>query len=228
MTPVGGTQRAFPFAVHEARKAGDFLVAQANREAVAWVNGWPAWPSPGLVVHGPPGCGKSHLAAVWAARSGACVIAAAALAEEGPAALAENVRFAAVDDVAAGTDEAALFHLYNAVFSRQGGLLLTAASAPAELVFALPDLRSRINALPAVEISEPDDSLLAGVLMKLFADRQIAAPAGVVDYLAVRIERSFSAARDIVAAIDRTAWEQGRAVTVPLVRDIVRGHAACG
>lgn len=224
MTGGAGAQSALPFPVGGATGASDFLVGAANRAAAAWIDRWPAWPAPGLAVHGPPGCGKSHLLAIWARRSGARRTAAAEVGAAPPERFT-GARAVAVDDVdaalEAGGHERALLRLYNAVAARRGALLLAAARPPARWPVALADLRSRVRALPAVAIGKPDDALLAAVLVKLFADRRAIVEPALIDYLVGRIERSFAAARRIVARADRAAWEQGRAITIPLVRTLL-------
>ncbi len=214
---MSGAQGALAFDSRDAREAGDFHVTGANREAAAWIDRWPDWPSPGLVVYGPSGCGKSHLLAIWAHRSGARSIAARNLRGLPPAA----TRAAAVDDVDSGIDERALLHLYNVVAAQRGSVLLSAVRAPARWPLALADLRSRVAALPAVAIDEPDDDLLAAVLVKLFADRQTIVEPALIDYLVARIERSFAAARRVVALLDRAAYERRRALTIPFVRKLL-------
>lgn len=198
----------------------DFLVADCNREAVAWLDRWPDWPAPALVVHGPAGCGKSHLAQVFRARAGALALAAGDLA----AAIAGEARACLVEDaeslLAEGL-ERPLLHLYNSLRDRAGHLLLTARQAPSRWGIELPDLRSRLMAAPAVAIGAPDDSLLAAVLVKLFADRQLKVDAEVVPFLAARIDRSFEAARRWVAEIDGAALAERRNITVPFVRRIL-------
>ena len=198
----------------------DFLVAPANAEAVAWLDRWPDWPAPALVLTGPAGSGKTHLAQVFAARSGAVVLlpenlAAARLPElvgRAPAAIVEE---------AAHAPEAALFHLYNLLAERGGHLLLPAREPPARWGIALADLRSRLLAAPVAALQPPDDILLAAILVKLFADRQLAVGAEVLAYLVPRLERSFDAAARIVAALDRAALAAHRPVTVPLAREVL-------
>ena len=207
----------------------DFLVAACNRDAVAWLDRWPDWPAGGLAIVGPAGCGKSHLASVWRATSGAPLLAPADLDRGEPAALLAGATACVIDDadraIAGGARERALLHLYNHLREARGQLLLTGRTPPARWPIALPDLASRLAAVPAVGVGMPDEALLAAVLVKLFADRQLRVGQDVVMFLVPRLERSFEAARQIVAAIDRAALAGGRAVTVPLVREVLAGAA---
>jgi len=180
----------------------DFMVAASNQEAVAWLDRWPDWPGRGLVLSGPPGCGKSHLAAVWRARSGAPVAAPDALPAEADLGVLPHVVIERADTL---PDETALFHLYNGIAAAGGSLLLVARRPVRDWPLTLPDLASRLRALPRAAIAEPDDALLAAVVVKLFADRQIAVADAVVSYMVTRMERSFEAARRAVAAIDEEA-----------------------
>jgi len=197
----------------------DFLVAPGNETALAWLDRWPDWSNGALVLHGPAGCGKTHLGQIWAARSAATLITPAALRVDRVDALAQGNLV--LDDAALGLDEAALFHLINLMRERGHSLLLLSQQAPAAWGVALPDLASRLKAMPAVGIAEPDDALLSAVLVKLFADRQLIVGQGVIAYLLPRIERSFHAARHWVAQLDAAALAEQRAVTVALVRKLL-------
>ncbi len=201
----------------------DFLVAASNAAAMDWLDRWPAWPAPALVVHGPAGCGKTHLAHVFAARAEAPVIAAAALTVAAPPRLLAEARAVVVEDADRGVDEVALFHLYNLAKEHGAHLLLTARAPTAHWSTALPDLRSRLRSVPHVAIQPPDDALLAGLLIKLFADRQLRVAQEVVAYLLPRLERSFDAVRRLVAALDAAALAERREITVPLARRVLEG-----
>ena len=204
----------------------DFLVADGNRDAVAWLDRWPNWPGSALVLHGATGCGKTHLAHVWRAASGATLTTGPALAAADPPGLLAGVRAVAVDDadrLSGAVAEETLLHLINLVAESGCFLLLTGASAPARWPFALPDLTSRLRAMPAVAVGAPDDALLSAVLVKLFADRQLAASAEVVAYVVPRMERSFAAARRLVGALDAASLSRRQAVTVPLARAVLEG-----
>ena len=196
----------------------DFLVADCNRAAVGFIDPWPDWPAPALVVFGPPGCGKTHLAAVFRAASGAGLVDPGRLDVEDPPTLLGGAAAAVIDGLAAGFPEAALLHLYNVLRDRGGHLLITAETAPGRWPVALPDLRSRLLAAPAVAVSAPDDALIAAMLVKLFADRQISLSEDVVRYVLPRLERSFDAVRAFVTELDRAALSDRRRVTVPLAR----------
>jgi chromosomal replication initiation ATPase DnaA len=221
-------QLPLPLGHRPALGREDFLVATGNAAAVAWLDRWPDWPGPALALYGPSGCGKSHLAQVWRARSGARLVRPARLAEADPPALLDGARACVIDpdqprDEAwpAALDARALLHLYNCLAELGGHLLLLAEHPPARWRIMLPDLRSRLRAAPAVAIGEPDDDLIAAVLVKLFADRQLAVGAEVIGYLQTHMERSFDTARRVVAALDAATLAARRRVTIPLAREIL-------
>ena len=193
----------------------DFLVGPANAEAVGWIDRYPEWPSYGLAIVGPAGCGKSHLAQVFASRAGAISLASTAFAADSVSPGAAYV----IED--AGTDERRLLHFLNAVREHDAHVLLTAREAPARWGTALPDLASRLAALPVVRISAPDDAMREAVLVKLFADRQLDVAPDVIAYLLRHMDRSFEAIRRLVARADAESLAHGRAVTVPLVKDLL-------
>jgi chromosomal replication initiation ATPase DnaA len=198
----------------------DFLSGPSNAAALALVEAWPDWPHRAVVLVGPEGSGKSHLAAIWARVAGARLIAARALEEASlPSALATGALV--VEDVAAGAlDERALFHLLNLAREQDAFVLLTARAAP--VTFAIRDLASRLKALPLVAMAPPDDALLRAVLVKLFTDRQLAVDEGLIGYLARRIERSFAAARAVVARLDAEAMRHKRPLTRAFAAEILR------
>ena len=205
-----------------ALSAGDFLVAPCNAEAHAWLTHWPDWPGPASVIYGPPGSGKTHLAHLFAAVSGAAILAAPALGVLDPPRLLAAAPALVLDDCdGGGLDETAAFHLINLAKETGRLLLLTGREAPSRWVVRLADLRSRLTAMPAMAIGAPDDAVLAAVLVKLFADRQLRVGEDVVSYLLGRMERSFAAARTLVARLDRAALAERRAVTVPLARAVL-------
>ena len=214
-------QLAFELAHRPALGHEDFLVAPGNAHAVAWFDRWPHWSSHALALHGPAGCGKSHLAHVWQATTGAPILEARALTAAEVPRLVRAAESLIVEDAADGVDEEALLHLYNVIAERQGFLLLTGRQPPARWNVALPDLRSRLKTMPAVAIHPPDDTLITAVLVKMFADRQLTPEPEVVSYLVGRMERSFEAARAAVAALDRAALARRSKITVPLAREML-------
>lgn len=198
----------------------DLVVSGANRDAADLIEAWPDWPSPVVVLAGPPGSGKSHLASIWRERSGAFEmqpgrIDIGSLPDEEPVTvLIENAD-------AADLDEDGLFHLINAARASSGSVLLTARRFAANWGAHLPDLVSRLKAATTVEIHEPDDLLLAGVITKLFADRQVEVDASVVQYLVRRIERSLSTAIRVVDRLDRMALELKAPITRALAAQAI-------
>jgi chromosomal replication initiation ATPase DnaA len=208
-------QQALDLPVEPRYGRADFLVSDSNRAAFEWVERWPDWPTHALVLYGPPGSGKTHLAQLWRERAGATLIAGDALTrpdEPSGAVALDNAERAA---------ERPLLHLYNLCREQKRGLLLTMAAPPAALPIALADLASRLRSLPAAGIAPPDDELLAAVLLKHFADRGIKVAPGLVAYLVPRIERSFAGAASLAAALDRRALAAGKPVTVKLARTML-------
>lgn len=206
-----------------AQGAEDFLVSGCNEAAVLAIDRWPDWPHTAMAVTGPPGSGKSHLVNVWQARSGAIVLRAAELREDSASRLG-GYRAFAIEDIDRGiADEQALFHILNMATEQRLSVLLTSRQAPGELAIALPDLRSRLRAAPLISIARPDEALLRALLVKLFADRQLAVEPHVVSYLALRIERSTEAAQRAVAEADRLALASRRRVTRAVVAEVLAG-----
>lgn len=201
----------------------DFVVAGGNREALAWIDRWPDWPAPALALSGPTGCGKTHLARIWAARAGAVVVDGTALEGKSVADLSDMAAAspAIVVEGAERAPERALFHLYNLLRERGGHLLLTSDLPPAHWSIALPDLASRLRAAPAVAVAPPDDELLGSIILKQLGDRQLHAGAGVVQYLVSHMERSAEAARRVVAALDRRGLVEQREIDRRLAADVL-------
>ena len=213
-------QLALALAHEESFAREDFLAGASNADALKLIERWPDWPDRALALVGPEGAGKSHLAAIWAERSGARRVSARALGETNPVvALATGALV--VEDASARLDQRALFHLLNLVREEEAFLLLTAQSQPAAWNIALPDLASRLRAVPHVAVSAPDDALLRAILLKLFADRQLAVDESLIGYLVTRIERSFAAARSVVATLDGEALRRKRPVTRALAAELL-------
>lgn len=225
----GARQFPLPFDHRSSLGGEDFLLAPCNSEAVAWIDRWPDWPGPALVIAGARAAGKTHLASVFAARSGGQVITSTDLIETPPAELAAGGALILDDaeEIAGSIDaEQGLFHLLNYLAASpleegRGRLLMTATQPPARWGVGLRDLASRLNVAPVAVIGAPDDALIGALLVKLFADRQLRPSAEVIPYLVARMERSFDAARALVAALDARALAEGRAVSIALARAVM-------
>jgi chromosomal replication initiation ATPase DnaA len=217
------SQLPFDLPPRSALGGGDFVEAPSNAAALALILAWPDWPEPGraLAIHGPSGCGKTHLGHIL--RERAVAAGRAVLHLDAPATLPDLPDRPVVILDQPRLEEVDFFHLLNRLRGEDGDLLLLAREAPARWPVRLPDLASRLKALPTVEVAPPDDALLGAVLAKHFADRQIAVAPEVVDYLLRQMERSFAAAAELAARLDRAALAEGRAITVPLARRVLGG-----
>jgi len=194
----------------------DFVEGPSNALAAATIDAWPAWHGGALALVGPEGAGKTHLALAWADRAGATV-----LERQAPDLSAADGRPVLIEDVDRGAPDEALFHLINMAARAGGGLLLTARTPPTAWKADLPDLRSRLNALPVAVIADPCDVVLEAVLRKLFRERSIRPKDEVYPYLLRRMERSVPQAREIVRRLDEAADEAGRPISRALARQIL-------
>jgi chromosomal replication initiation ATPase DnaA len=215
-------QLAFVLPHAESLTRDNFLEGPANTAGLALIDAWPEWPSRTVLLAGPEGSGKSHLAAIWAEAAGARSTTAHALtAANVPAALATGALV--VEDLKpADLDERALFHLLNLAREDQAYVLITTRVPPASFEIELRDLRSRLRAIPVVSLQEPDDQLFRALIVKFCADRQLAVDETVVGYLVTRIERSYAAVRQAVELLDREALSLGRPVTRALAVEVLR------
>ena len=200
----------------------DFLMSDCNAAALGWIERWPDWPGHALVLFGPEGCGKSHLAHLWCEPAGARLVSGGELTEWEPRSISPGI---AVDD-ADRASEIALLHLFNSCAEAGAGLLVVARNAPSAWPIALPDLASRLRAAPAIGVAPPDDPLLAAVLVKHFADRQLRVMPTVITYLVRRMERSFAAAAALSARLDQLALAEGRPIGLALARRALAEFAA--
>jgi chromosomal replication initiation ATPase DnaA len=204
----------------------DFLSGPSNAAALKLVDRWPDWPNRIMALVGPEGSGKSHLASIWAAEAGARSISARSLSRiDLPAAFATGALV--VEDLAqADLDERALFHLLNLASEEGAYVLTTARTLPAAFMWEVPDLASRLRAVPVVSVAPPDDTLLRALIVKLGADRQLVMDEALVSYLTNRIERSFAAAREALLRLDEESLRLQRPVTKSLAAELFRPSAA--
>lgn len=214
---AGQGQLVLPLELPAALTRDHFLTGPGNARAVAFIDSWPDWHQPAAALHGPSAAGKSHLAAIWARMANAPVLSASALERDipdGPL---------VVEDVSADTPQPPLF----ALLERASPLLLTAPHAPAawpeQFGFTLPDLVSRCRALLGFALGAPDEALLMGLAVKLFADRQVTVPESVVSHMIRSLERSPAAIRDFVASADARALEEKRPINLSLIKELLAG-----
>ena len=214
--------------VHRAEYGRDsYVVGASNRAALALIERWPDWPQDIVLLSGPEGAGKTHLAHIWAERSGAEFVLLQDRSGAGKATFLRR-KAAVVEDIDRATGaEQALFHLINSAREAGASLLLTSRYPAGSWPVGLPDLRSRLRLAAPATLAAPDDALLRQVVVKLFADRQLIVDKSVVDFLLPRIERSFAAAAHIVAELDHEALASSRAITRPMAAQVLdRVHAA--
>lgn len=199
----------------------DFLVTGSNSAAVTLVDEWPQWPAHAAILVGPKGSGKSHLSYVWQQASKAATIPLIKLKTDAVASLMTSNALVLEDARPGEFDQTALFHALNHARQRKGHILLTSELEPKAWNVTLPDLASRLAALPMINILAPDDALLRGVLVKLFADRQIIVDEALIGFVLARMPRAFEAAQILVAEVDRQALTAKSEITRPFVSKIM-------
>jgi len=202
--------------------AEDFFISASNEHAYDLIEAWPDWPKRALVLTGPSGSGKTHLASIWKGRSGAHIVASADVGAGSVPELAAHSAIVIEDMPGPALDETALFHFLNLAGEREVALLITSALTPAAWTVTLPDLGSRLRALPVVDLKAPDEALLRAVLVKLFADRQLNVDEAVVTYILARMERSIASARLLVEQLDRRALAEKASITRPFSARVMR------
>ncbi len=205
----------------------DFFVAPCNIEAVEMIDQWPNWPHFAICIYGGEGCGKSHLANVFANNISAydnypyripCV-QAKDIKLDTPHKLFSQHRCLIVENLNRKINYEAMFHLYNLYRNEGGFILFTAETAPARMNIPLPDLQSRLNIMPSIEIKEPDDELLSCLLVKLFSDRQIFITPEQINFMVTNMQRSFAYARKLTAETDRISLARKRAVSISIIKE---------
>ncbi|MGB3502171.1 MAG: DnaA regulatory inactivator HdaA [Mesorhizobium sp.] len=220
MTDARSSQLPLDLGRNSGQSRDELVMALANRAAIDLIDRWPGWPAPVVVLAGPAGSGKSHIARVWADVSGA-VEADASNIDQSLFGRAASGTPLLIDGVGQGVDETGLFHLINAVRQGGGQLLLTSRLFPAAWGVSLQDLQSRLRAATIVEIAEPDDFLLSAVMTKLFSDRQVKVEPHVIGYIANRIERSLSTAMSVVDRLDAAALARGARISRALAAEVI-------
>jgi len=188
----------------------DFIVAPCNIAAVRWMDRYPNWGGHALLIYGPKGCGKTHLAHTFSdvhldGKTLSDVV------------LPETPRVV-VEDIDCVADEKVLFHLFNWTKEQGIGLLMTARKVPE---FELPDLSSRIMMCQKVAILPPDDDLILAVLTKAFAERRVMVEQSVLEYAARYTERTFEAIQSLIDGADKLSLSQNRRITIPIVKQVL-------
>ncbi|HUW72636.1 MAG TPA: DnaA/Hda family protein [Methyloceanibacter sp.] len=222
------SQLAFDLPHRAALGAENFLVSDCNMAAVKLIDDWPEWPAPVQLLIGPAASGKTHLVRVWQVRSGAVALDPAHLGIAFLDRLVSGSTIVVEDADRAGYDEHTLFHLLNLAREKHFFVLLTSRVAPNRWDISLPDLASRLSAVPVTEIGAPDEALLRTVMLKHFADRQLDIDPKVLEFLALRIDRSLEAAAAAVEAVDRAALSSGRKISRQLVAEALQATASAG
>jgi chromosomal replication initiation ATPase DnaA len=188
-------QIALPLDWPVADKDEDFLVSAANKAAFDHFKRWSLWPVMATILTGPRKSGRSLLGRIFVRKTGGRLF-----------------------DDAESHDEETLFHAWNDAQERRRPLLFIADAPPPAWAVRLPDLKSRLTATPHVAIGEPDDALLGDLILKLLADRGLAAPPELAEFLTPRIERSYVAVQQVVDILDRAMLSRHRRMTVPMAR----------
>ena len=217
-------QLAFNLPNKPALGRKNFIISNSNRDAVTWIDSWPNWPVAcnGLNVFGPKSSGKSHLGAVWQSRSKAVSLNNPIVDIMKVPEILRNKKNVIIDGFDESWPGVPILHLYNLIKEREGFLIIISSKPVAQLGVLPADLSSRLSTLPVVEIKQPDDELIKQVMQKLFEDRQVIVPSEVLDYLVIRMERSFEEAFKLVARLDAVALSENNSITVALASRVLR------
>jgi chromosomal replication initiation ATPase DnaA len=215
---MSSSQLIFEIPLRASYKAEDFIISDSNQEAFNYTTAWPNWIDFGLFIFGPKACGKTHLATIWAHKSGAKFIHAMDLPKfEG------NPLYLVVEDIQNLTAEGCekLFHLYNTLHQKKGNLMVTADRPLSELNLPLKDLESRLSRLVSIQINQPDEELMRLYIMKLFSDLQVIVSSNEVNYLAVHLNRDFIDVFKVVRLLNTKSIEQKRKITIPFIKSVL-------
>lgn len=207
----------------------DFLVTTCNENAYKAIKIWPQWQHFSLSIYGPQSCGKTHLAHIWineiqkslSRPTQIPIMQAQSINMKNVNKIANEYQYLVVDGLDASINEEAFFHLYNFYNIPEKYILFISELPPSKLALKLPDLRSRLNIIPCVEIYQPDDEMLIALIAKLFNDRQIIISQEILDYIISRTERSFDYVSRLIEEIDDISWTYGRAVSIPIVKEAI-------
>lgn len=214
-------QLTLPLELPPAFDTKDFVVSSSNEDAYRWLMRWPNWPNRLLSLYGDEGCGKTHLSHIWQFNTKARYLKGQDFDTTNVETLFEAPFLFVLDDAHLIEKEEKLFHFYNHLIQSKGALLLLSRTPPARWETQLPDLRSRLNAIPAIKIHSPDETLLLQVIQKLFNDAQIHVEETAIRFLLKHMERSFESARQWVETLNNQALIQKRGVTIPLIREVL-------
>jgi chromosomal replication initiation ATPase DnaA len=214
-------QLILPFGIPPTFKAQDFIVSNANEEAYRWLMRWPDWAGICLAIYGERGSGKTHLSHMWHAQTQAKRLKGEEFNKIDLGSLLEGPRFIILDDAHLIEKDEKLFHFYNHITLNNGGLLILSRTPPARWESHLADLQSRLNAIPAIKIHDPDEELLRHVFQKQFHDLQLRVDEAVITFLLKHMVRSFESARKWVEDLNLYALTQNRSITIPLVRELL-------
>ena len=213
------SQYALSLALPAIFAEGNYAISASNAEAHQWVSTWPSWPAHALFLSGPEASGKSHLGYIWMRRANAQAINASALESGAIAAMGRQNWL--VENLEELADQEALLHLFNLTREEKHFLLLTSKLTAQQLALTLPDLSSRLLALPAAAIHDADDEMVVAILRKQFADRQLKVENDIIQYLLPRIDRSYIKINELIASLDHAALSQRKKLTIPFVRDFL-------